>query len=202
MIRKAALLLSLLAAAGCGSTPPVAEVTSAGQRETVGTSGVPEQTKIAALTQGILALSPAIDPAEAARIAEIAVEYPLYTLAPRYRAVDPPLVHNVKVNMGIKPRGLCKDWADDLEARLRQEGFQTVDFHRAIANADNIRIEHSTVIVSAKGAAWNQGIVLDPWREGQGVLYWAPVLEDDHYTWIERSEVFRMKREWAAAKAR
>ena len=97
MIRKAALLLSLLAAAGCGSTPPVAEVTSAGQRETVGTSGVPEQTKIAALTQGILALSPAIDPAEAARIAEIAVEYPLYTLAPRYRAVlgnvsEPPEV--------------------------------------------------------------------------------------------------------------
>ncbi len=197
LFRPFCTLAVVTLAAACGSAP-VTEVTSADQREIVATSGVPEQTKIADLTRAIAALGPDVDPEEAARVARIAVEYPLFTLAPRYGIEDPPLIHNMKVNMGIKPRGLCKDWADDLEARLRQEGLQTLSLHRAIANADNIRIEHSTVIVSALGAAMEQGIVLDPWREGGGILVWNAVTEDPKYDWIERSKVFAMKRRWAA----
>ena len=196
MFRKPALLLSLIAGLGlaaCGGAP-VTEVT-ADAPERVGTSGVAEQTKIAALTQAILALGPGIDPEEAARVAKISVEYPLYTLAPRYGAVDPPLIHNIQVNTGLKPRGLCKDWADDMEARFRQENLQTLSLHRAIANHDNHRIEHSTVIISARGATMKEGIVIDPWREGRGVLYWARVTEDDRYTWWKRQDVFDWKRE-------
>ena len=196
MFRKPALLVSMIAALGlaaCGGAP-VTEVTS-DATERVGTSGVAEQTKIAALTQAILALGPGIDPEEAARVAKISVEYPLYTLAPRYGAVDPPLIHNIQVNTGLKPRGLCKDWADDMEARFRQENLQTLSLHRAIANHDNHRIEHSTVIISARGATMKEGIVIDPWREGRGVLYWARVTEDDRYTWWKRQDVFDWKRE-------
>ena len=169
-------------------------MTSADQREVVATSGVAEQTKIADLTRAILALGPGVDPAEAALVARISVEYPLFTLAPRYQITDPPLIHNMKVNMGIKPRGLCKDWADDLEARLKQETFTTLRFHRAIANADNIRIEHSTVIVSRIGDTMEQGIVLDPWRLGGGELYWIRVTEDPKYDWWRRADVFAYKR--------
>lgn len=187
-------IAALTLAAACGPAP-VTEVTSADQREVMATSGVAEQTKIAELTKAIAALGPDVDPAEAARVARIAVEYPLFTLAPRYGIVDPPLIHNMKVNMGIKPRGLCKDWADDMEARLKQENLQTLGLHRAIANADNLRIEHSTVIVSARGDPMKSGIVLDPWREGGGVLVWNKVLDDPKYDWWARQDVFDYKRE-------
>ena len=63
--------------------------------------------------------------------------------------------------MGLKPRGLCWHWAEDIERRLRAEDFQTLDLHRAIANANNIRIEHSTTIVSRRGDGMYDGLVLD-----------------------------------------
>jgi hypothetical protein len=204
--RPFALLLCALLAAGCAATPPGAmrgpEVTSGDMRETVATSGLAEQTKIAALTRAIAGLGPQVDPEEAARAARIAVEYPRFTLAPAYKIVDPPLIHNMKVNMGYKPRGLCREWADDMEARLKQENFRTLSLHRAIANADNIRLEHSTVIVSAAGAPMQDGIVLDPWREGGGKLYWARVPRDDEYEWVERAIVFEWKRNRRAGAGR
>lgn len=199
MIRKSLAVLPLLvalAACGGGTTPPYENgVTSSSQREVVATSGVAEKAKIANLTRAIQALGPEVDPEEAAAVARISVEYPLFTLAPRYQITGGPLFHNMQVNMGIKPRGLCKDWADDLEARLKQLGLQTLSLHRAIANHDNARIEHSTVIVSARGDVMENGIVLDPWREGGGVLYWMPVKQDKKYDWWPRQKVFEYKRQ-------
>ena len=88
-----------------------------------------------------------------------------------YGVTDSPLVHNTKVNLGLRPRGLCWHWADDLEARLGQERFGSLILHRAIANADNsFRIDHSTVIISAVGQGMNEGVVLDPWRNGGALL--------------------------------
>ncbi len=147
--------------------------------------------KIAALTQAIAALGP-VDAAEAATAAQIAVLYSL-ELKRQYGVTDPPLVHNTKVNMGLRPRGLCWHWADDLQARLAQEQFQTLDLHRAIANATSVLIDHSTVVISAKGATMEQGIVLDPWRHS-GDLFWARVPDDPRYTWERRARVMARRR--------
>lgn len=157
--------------------------------------------KIAALGSAIKALSPTIATQEADQIARIAVLDPLQWAA-LWGVTDPPLIHNIKVNQGIKPRGLCKEWADDLQKRMAKEAFQSVSWHRAIANYDNIRIEHSTLIVSAKGAPMAEGIVLDPWRLGQGRLFYARVSEDSKYRWEERQKVFAIKRARKAAKNR
>ena len=147
---------------------------------------------MAALEQAILALGPEVDPAEAARAAELAYTYS-FRLAQEYQITDPPLVHNTKVNMGIKTRGLCWHWAEDMERRLLQEDFQTLDMHRAIANADNpFLIEHSTAIISRKGDRFEDGIVLDPWRQS-GILFWAPLQEDTKYNWVARSVVMEKK---------
>lgn len=109
-------------------------------------------------------------------------------LARKYEIVDPPLVHNTKVNLGLKPRGLCWHWAEDMEARLKAERFETLDLHRAIANAENpYRIDHSTVVASAKDSPMEAGIVLDPWRLG-GRLFWAPVVEDVRYNWLRQRD--------------
>lgn len=182
-------LLALLIVTGCAS-----DVTS--------TKGPPpgDEADIAALTHAIRALGPQVDPEEAARAARITYQY-THQLAIEYQITDPPLIHNTKVNLGLKPRGLCKDWADDIEARLRQEDFRTLALHRAIANATNLRIEHSTVIVTARGDDMFDGIVLDPWRYG-GVLYWGKVTEDPKYVWVPRAEVFSMKRAREARQGR
>ncbi|WP_375174854.1 hypothetical protein [Pseudooceanicola sp.] len=145
-----------------------------------------------ALEQAILELSPEVDPEEAARAARIAVTYPL-ELRARYGVTDPPLIHNTKVNMGLRSRGLCWHWADDLEARLAAEGFESLTLHRAIANATSLLIDHSTVVISARGATMEEGIVLDGWRNG-GRLYWARVPDDRRYEWERRADVFARRR--------
>ncbi len=177
-------LMALLALTACGSKPP---------------QEILQDQKYLALAEMIENLGPGVDPEEARRAARIAIDYPL-ELKRQYRVTDPPLIHNMKVNMGLRPRGLCYQWADDLEARLRQENFRTLTLHRAIANSDRpFLIEHSTVIISRKGDPFEKGIVLDPWRYG-GTLYWAPTLKDETYKWIPREKVFEARRkrpQWA-----
>lgn len=184
-----ALVLTGLLLGGCSGAPPGKGLSAHEANE----------EKIAALTAAIAALSPDVSREEAARVARIAVLEPLQW-AQDWQVTDPPLIHNMKVNSGKRPRGLCKHWAEDLQVRMAREQVQTLDWHRAIANHDTILIEHSTLIVSAKGASMYDGIVLDPWRQGGGRLFFAKVLEDKKYRWTPRQEVFAFKRKWRAAR--
>jgi len=149
------------------------------------------EVEIAALTQEIQAMDVSVDPLEAAKAARISVEYSLQ-LRKDWNVTDSAIIHNIKVNSGRRVRGLCYQWADTLQARLAQENFQTLTMHRAIANAATLRLEHSTVILTADGETMNEGIILDPWRYG-GTLFWVPLLEDTRYEWIPRQEVFAEK---------
>jgi hypothetical protein len=172
----AALALMALAACGGGPPPP----------------GTPDE--VSRLAAAIAALGPEVDREEARRAAEISYSH-THRLALEYEITDPPVIHNYKVNRGIKPRGLCWHWARDMEDRLSQERFATLDLHRAVANADNAyQLEHSTAIISAKGADFEEGIILDPWRMG-GQLTWVPVKEDRLYKWEPRNEVVARKLE-------
>lgn len=187
---KALCVLGLALLAACG-TPGgherfAADVPTSAQRSE-------ERRNIADLTAGILALGQGIDPEEAARAARVSYEYAAQ-LTREYQITDPALIHNIKVNKGTRPRGLCWHWAEDMEIRLRAENFQTLDLHRAIANYDNWLLEHSSTIISAKGASMYDGMVLDPWREG-GELTWKPVRADKRYNWTPRAQVFDWKRE-------
>lgn len=176
---------SALVLAGC--QPAVAERPNPGS-----------EAEVMRLAQLMSSLGPYVSDAEAYRAARVSFSE-TYRLAQEYEIEDPPLTHNSKVNLGIKPRGLCYHWADDLERRLKQERFQTLQLHRAVANWDNIRLEHSTVIVSERGQSMQDGIVLDPWRKG-GVLWWGLVRNDDRYRWTPRAEVFRIRREQKAQR--
>jgi hypothetical protein len=154
---------------------------------------VDDSADIAALAAAIRALSPGVDAEEAARAAFVSYTH-VARLRAEYQITDPAIIHNIKVNQGIKPRGLCWHWAQDMETRLAEEAFATLDLHRAIANYDNWWLEHSTVIISAAGAAMHDGLVIDPWRAG-GVLTWMPVRDDRRYDWTPRAEVFDWKRD-------
>ncbi|MDF1726659.1 MAG: hypothetical protein P1U53_02810 [Sulfitobacter sp.] len=157
--------------------------------------GVPDRggpEEVQALARSIAALSPAINPAEAQRAAALSYAQ-THRLALAYQITDPPLIHNAKVNAGIKPRGLCYHWAEDMEAALVAEGFRTLDIQRAIANSESlILIEHSTAVITPRGAPMQSGIVIDPWREG-GRLFWKRVADDRRYDWLPRDEALRRK---------
>jgi len=173
--------LAILGLGACTSAPPA------------------RSDDVARLAAQIQALGPEVDPEEARRAARIAYAYTAQ-LAQEYQITDPPLIHNAKVNKGLRPRGLCWHWAEDVERRLNQEKFRTLTLHRAIANADNpFRIDHSTAIISRRGDSMYDGVVLDPWRYG-GVLFWAPVREDSRYDWVPRDVVLENRRQEQVAR--
>ncbi len=160
----AAVLLTvcLLLAAGCASPPPT-------------------NTSAPKLAQRLRALSPSVAPAEATLAAETAHAYSL-ELADEYRVVRPAILHNMLVNVGLRQRGLCFQWADDLSAKLQSLHLQTLQLHRAVARLDTRR-EHNAVVLTACGQPFDQGIVLDAWRHS-GRLYWGD-LAQDKYPWRE-----------------
>lgn len=149
------------------------------------------QSDIDMLALEIRNLGPAVDAEEAERAARIAYTYSLQ-LAQEYNVTDNPIIHNTKVNNGWRERGLCVHWAEDIEKRLNAENFQTLELHRAIAEGNEFRIDHSTAIISARGETMNEGVVLDPWRTG-GLLFWSPTLKDQRYFWEPQQLVLERK---------
>lgn len=133
------------------------------------------------LTWLLRGLSSSVNAQEATLTAETACAYCL-DLAWQYRIVRPPIWHNVLVNVGLRRRGLCYQWADDLSDKLESLGLQTLIVRRGAARL-NTRREHSSVVLTAREQPFEQGIVLDAWRHS-GRLYWCGVKEDK-YPWIE-----------------
>ncbi len=135
----------------------------------------------AALRDQLVALSPHVRVEEAERVANCACST-ARQLARDYRVVGPPLFHNFLVNIGVRERGLCYQWARDLFVRLNQVPLQTLELHWGAARAGTWR-EHNCVVVTATGQPFEKGIVLDGWRHS-GRLFWSRV-EADHYPWRE-----------------
>ncbi|MFX0544932.1 hypothetical protein ACEWPL_005240 [Roseovarius sp. S1116L3] len=172
--------------AGLGATGLLAACSTPDAR--VGT-----QNSAEGLAEAILALGPDVDPAEATRAARLAYATSA-DLAREYEIVDPPLIHNTKVNLGIKERGLCYHWARDIQTRMTAARFATLQFTGLVANAENpFLLEHSTAVVIPRGGDWRKGIVLDPWRTG-GILHWDHVRDDTKYNWKARADVPVRKR--------
>lgn len=133
------------------------------------------------LKKDLESLSGSVDGKEAFMIANTAVRFSI-VLANQYELVSPALLHNHLVNTGHKKRGLCYHWIQDLMNRLREVDHKSFDFHCGIAYSHVFwRITHSSLIICAKGQPFEDGIVLDPWRDS-GRLYWISV-KKDRYPW-------------------
>jgi hypothetical protein len=138
---------------------------------------------IDALRRDILALGNEgeVDPDEAALLADTSVRYGM-ELARQYRMVRPIEIHNTLVNLGLRPRGLCYQTAEDMYVRLRELDLKTLQLHWGVAHKGDLWLEHSGVIVTARGRPFSSGLVLDAWRHS-GRLRWAWVGED-RYPWV------------------
>jgi hypothetical protein len=178
---RRALLLMFLFFSGCGRVYY--------QEPGLGANGYPllhasvrdkYSEQVLRLKKNLESLSNDIDEKDAFLIANTAIRYSM-VLANKYELVRPPVWHNHLVNIGKKKRGLCFHWARDLIKRLRELDQKSFDLHCGIAFPDLPHRKHSSVIISAKGQAFEDGIVLDPWRDS-GRLYWISVTKD-RYPW-------------------
>jgi hypothetical protein len=159
-----AVLTAVLLLTGCVHVPPPA---------------TPAQIK--SLQTALLQLSPEVQETEAAVVAVVAHDYPR-ELARQYRLVRPPLWHNLLVNVGLKKRGLCYQWAEDLAAKLQSGEHRSLALRWGVARPGSFR-EHNTVVITARQQPFTAGVVLDPWRRS-GAIFWGAVATDV-YPWIE-----------------
>jgi len=143
----------------------------------------------AALRTRIAALSPTVSPDDARRVAYTAYMTGL-ELARKWRVVWLPGLQNLLVNVGARKGGLCFQWATELLVRLDALKLQTLELHWAESFANTMG-EHNVIVVTATGQPFEQGILLDNWRQS-GHLVWTQVAMDPEYHWKEnKSEAAR-----------
>ena len=140
-----------------------------------GCASIGEQAQAGKLSADLQALSPTVNANEAARLARTALEKSA-ELAREYRPFFAGWLNNNLVNSGVRSRGLCWHWRDDLFPHLHALQLHSLDLHLASARRGTWR-EHNAIVVTAKGQRFSEGIVLDPWRRG-GVLVWQKVAKD------------------------
>src|SRR5438045_744725 len=98
------------------------------------------QARVAALQRQLGNLDPTVDPAEAALLAQTAVEQAAI-LGAQYHAIRPPWVHNALVNSGLRSRGLCYQWANDLYPIFHRLNLRSMELHLAVSKMDKF-LEH------------------------------------------------------------
>jgi hypothetical protein len=142
----------------------------------------PSQPFIGELRSELLALGPDVSEAEATLLADVAVKHAEH-IRREWGIVKPIELHNTLVNLGLRPRGLCYQCAEAMYERLRALDLKTFDLHWGVAHKGDLWLEHSGVIVTAKGRPFSDGLVVDAWRHS-GRLRWARV-EGDRYPWVQ-----------------
>jgi len=156
-----------------------------------------DRTAAEALARRLAALSPKVDRGEADRLALSA-----YTTANQlrreYGVVWPPMFNNFLINSGLRKRGLCFEWAEDLLFVLDALKLTTFDLHWGEGYAGTWQ-ESNCVVVTAKGQPFNSGIILDGWRHS-GHLYWTAVATDK-VPWVENRSYARLVRARSGARA-
>jgi hypothetical protein len=171
-------LLNACAGTHQNGQPAIESNTSATSRE-----APPYQGKVASLQNDLAALNDQTNIVEAGQVAQTAIHYSSY-LAAEYDIVRPAVLHNVLVRIGLKDRGLCHHWTADLMEQLERLELKTYQLYWGVAHRGSELREHNSVVVAAKGQRFEEGVVLDPWRNS-GELHWSPV-KNDRYPWKER----------------
>lgn len=99
----------------------------------------------------------------------------------QYKSFAIPIVHNMLIDVGIKKRGACKHWAEDLLSFLRttERDFFYVTWGEA--NPKKMT-EHNVAVIYPNHATFYDGLLVDPWRSS-GKPFWIRVKKDKHYKW-------------------
>jgi len=150
-----------------------------------------------ALANQIAALSPRVDRKEATFLADCAYAT-VSRLRRQYSMFGTPIFNNFLVYHGLRKRGYCYQWTEDLLLQFDALRLKTLELHWGEAYAGTWR-ENNCVVVTAKGQPFNQGVVLDAWRHF-GHLRWDLVPSDED-RYFENSKWAERVRARAASKS-
>jgi len=145
------------------------------------------QIKIVTLKNMLLHLGSKVDINEAEDLARSSINYS-FLLAQKYHALSSPWLQNTLVNIGLKERGLCHEWAEDLFHFLKKRDYRSFSFHSVGANIGYLN-EHNALSVSLKDEGIRNSILLDAWRNS-GDLYFTKIEKDKKYKWSERFRLY------------
>jgi len=164
------LLIFIWLFAGCSHTDPSCHKTDTSAK----------------LTHLLLTLDSTIPHTEAQHLANDIV-WRSKVLEEQFDRSTSPWVHNFMVNVGLKQKGLCYQYADGLYLYLKQKKYPHFAFHLAGAHIGEYWREHNTLVVTAKNGRFKDGIVVDPWRE-EGKVFVSRLKDDKAYKWVHRPE--------------
>ena len=190
-LAAAGITLALLAACAISPGPPGPP----GVPGVPGVSSSRADSRVGELARAIADLGSSVESEEALRAAH-SVVVRSDQLVSDYRIVRPPQLHNLLVNFGLRERGLCCHFAEDLIGGLLALELATLDVHWVVSRHGNRLREHSSVVLVPSGQDIEGGLVLDAWRHA-GQLVWARV-GDDRYPW----QLHPMSGDWARLHCR
>jgi hypothetical protein len=159
-----------------------------------------DQTSIKNLSKALAGLARDVDPAEAEQLS-VTAHTTARKLKRDYRVVLNPEFTVFLVNIGMRKRGWCGHWAQDIGARLKELNLKTLVLHWGVAY-DHTSSENNCLVVTARNQPFQDGIILDGWRRA-GRLFWCPVVKDDEYE-VEQHyghsgiTMWRENMEWSA----
>jgi hypothetical protein len=113
----------------------------------------------------------------------------------QYRMFGTPIFNNFLIYHGIRKRGYCYQWSEDLLVALDKLKPTSLELHWGEYDPGTWR-ENNCIVVTAKGQPFKRGIMLECWRH-LGHLYFGPVASDWE-TYVENSAYARLVRSRAA----
>jgi hypothetical protein len=137
-----------------------------------------DERSIKDLAKALTGLASDVDPTEAQ-----ALSYTAHTTARRlkkeYRVVLNPEFTVFLYNVGLRKRGWCGHWAQDIGAKLKELEPKTLVLHWGEAYP-NTSSENNALVITARNQRFEDGVLIDGWRRA-GRLFWCPVRKDDEY---------------------
>jgi hypothetical protein len=146
------------------------------------------------LADELASLSPRVNRDEAKLLADCAFAT-VTKLRREYRMFGTPIFNNFLIYHGLRKRGYCYQWSEDLLIALDALRLKSLELHWGEHDPNTWR-ENNCIVVTAKGQTFKRGIMLECWRH-LGHLYFNPVASDWEL-YVENSAYARRVRDKAA----
>src|SRR5947208_9438946 len=147
-----------------------------------------DEKSIKKLRDALVALAPDVDPGEA-ELLSVTAHTTSRSLAREYHLAWSPIFQNFLIQIGRRQRGWCGHYTRDIGERLKELKLKTLVLHwgAAFAGTDD---ESNCLVVTARNQPFEDGIVLDGWRQG-GRLFLSAVKKDHEYDLAQDAAIRR-----------
>jgi hypothetical protein len=127
------------------------------------------------LASELASLSPRVNRDEAKLLADCAFAT-VSKLRREYRMFGTPIFNNFLIYHGLRKRGYCYQWSEDLLVAIDALRLKSLELHWGEHDPNTWR-ENNCIVVTAKGQPFKRGIMLECWRH-LGHLYFGPIASD------------------------